>query len=111
MVNSGGLMTGPTPTASELAGSNANPCPWYDLICQFTPAGQTAVPTTLGNLTGSLGNIASSIGGKSFSGLSGITWGRVGAFVLALILIAAGLFLFRPGAPSITQTVRRGLAI
>jgi hypothetical protein len=45
--------------------------------------------------------------------LSGFSWGRVGGFVLGLLLIAAGLFLFGKAeiAPAVSGVVRRGVAI
>jgi hypothetical protein len=103
----------PTSATTSATSATANPCPWYDLVCQFTPAGQTAVPTTLGSLGSSISGAASSIGGMAIPGLSGFTWGRVGTFLLALILIAAGLYLFgsQSAQGAVTRTVKRGLAI
>jgi hypothetical protein len=40
--------------------------------------------------------------------LGGFSWGRVGAFVLALILIAAGLYLFGSQSQTVRSAVRTG---
>jgi len=94
--------------------SSSNPCPWYDLVCQFTPAGSTPTPTTSGNILGNIGNSISSGFTSAFgSTFAGFSWGRIGAFLLALILIAAGLYLFgsQQAASTVTRIVKRGTSI
>lgn len=116
ILNIPGLQTS-IPNTVAGAANSINPCSWYDLVCQFTPAGQVASPTTTANVTSGLGGIGSSISsglssafGSTFAGFS---WGRIGAFMLALIMIAAGLYLF--GSQSVSQSVgrvvKRGVAI
>jgi hypothetical protein len=64
-----------------------------------------------GNVAGGMAQMATGAGnvatGTSASNLFGLTWGRVGGFVLGLILIAAGLYLF--GRQELAPVVNRGL--
>lgn len=81
----------------------------------------------LGNVFNALNNIiapgsspSSSITSPSNSGgglfgntFSGLSWGRVGAFILGLILIAGGIFLFgkQPASEAVSDFVRSGTAV
>lgn len=100
-----------------IAGGNAV----TDWLNGFLGAGSSQQPpsllgSALGN-TGPVPSIGSSIssGLSSFAGstFAGFSWGRIGSFLLALILIAAGLYLFGSQSAQgvITRTVRRGLEI
>lgn len=57
----------------------------------------------------SLTNLSACISGFTNSTFAGISWGRIGAFLLALILIAAGLYLF--GRPDLSPSRIAGRAL
>lgn len=46
-----------------------------------------------------------------FGANSGITWGRIGAFVLGLMLIGAGLIMLKPGQSIVVNAGRAARAI
>jgi hypothetical protein len=75
------------------------------------PSGSSTSPATTSPTSSSSGtSIMNLLNGKAFANFS---WGRVAGFVLGLILIAAGLFLFGKAeiAPAVTGAIRRGTTI
>jgi hypothetical protein len=115
------LPSGATPTS----GTSLSSCAWDDLLCQFQNSGLATQQNTSnqgGNAPSSVqsainsplvSNPLSSIQGWLNSEFAGFTWGRIGAFALALILIAAGLYLFGSQSGAVRQAARtaRGLAV
>jgi hypothetical protein len=51
---------------------------------------------------------SSSVGFLGLPGLPSIDWGRIGAFLLGLLLIAGGLFLIKPVQQAVKITVKHG---
>jgi hypothetical protein len=107
-----------TPLSSTSAPSSG--CAWYDLSCEFQNSGLAAqqdtsnitagVPSGLSApVTQAIPSAVSSLLGNSFAGFS---WGRIGGFLLGLILIAAGLYLFGSQSSTVRSVVRasKGLA-
>jgi hypothetical protein len=78
-----------------------------------TDMNQAGLGSANASSSGGLGSsLLNSLTSKTASA-TGITWGRVAGFVLGLILIAAGLFLFGRAeiAPAVTGAVKRGIAV
>ena len=76
-------------------------------------AGSTS-SSGLGNVLGAIGSgIGNAFGVSSGGGLGsllipGFTWGRVGAFLLGIIVVAGAIYLFKPAQNAINTAVKRG---
>ena len=124
--NSGGLLTQDTSELGDLAatlGSGpaavANGIPTFSVTGYSTPLSSnpvTSSPTSgLGSILGQAGSflggpITAAGSGNLFGGnlLGGISYGRIGAFLLGLILIAGGIYLFKPAQTIINTTLKSG---
>lgn len=70
------------------------------------PTATTSTPSTASSIAGAALNAITG-GSSSSGGLLGLSLGRVGAFLLGLVFIAGGIYLF--GRPSITQAAGRAI--
>lgn len=96
--------TGVAPNAplSSAAGTGAGqPMSQWDVA-------KNAILTGLGPIGALAGKTPNSTGGTSLLDLtSGFSWGRAGAFFLGLIMIAGGIYLFKPVQEVVNGTARK----
>lgn len=98
------------------ATSGSTGCAWYDFSCEVNASGLGAQQDTSNITAGAPGTLSTPVtqlpSVSSFLGstLAGFSWGRIGSFLLALILIAAGLYLFGSQSKTIQGVTRAVLA-
>lgn len=72
--------------AAPASAASPSKCAWYDYACQFSAPNKNILGFPVGQQTGQ---------GAGTSNAPAFSWGRIAAFLLGLILIGAGLLLFR----------------
>jgi hypothetical protein len=96
------LLSLPTQTVSTGGQPTATGCAWYDLSCVYQNSGLAAQQDTSNVSAGAPASMTTNPASSYLSGLfgntfAGFSWGRIGAFMLGLILIGGGLYLFGSG--------------
>lgn len=96
--NGSGFIFGGGGGSGGQTGGNSGPGYGWDVIFGGGPTG-----VALGTAAGVVGNLT---GGAAQTGsiFPSINWGRIGAFLLGLLLIAGGLYLIKPVQQVVNRT-------
>lgn len=111
-INNLASMLGVSPTSPVTSAEQA-----YDQSHGITPGSTSSAssPITTAATSGITNAVLNALGLGAFAGTSGsssaFSFARIGAFVLGFILIAGGLYLFKPVQEAVNTTVKKGAEI